>query len=74
MRYWFQNLRSIIFFGMHSPAGAFAEIIFLWLAILATIVVFANVSKLAAWLLLPYVVWVSCAGYLNYQLWQLNKT
>ncbi|MFH2136458.1 MAG: TspO/MBR family protein [Patescibacteria group bacterium] len=64
---------SIIFFGLHSPGGAFLEIIFLWLAILATIISFAKISKPAAWLLLPYILWVSFAAYLNYAIWILNK-
>jgi tryptophan-rich sensory protein len=66
------TLWSIIFFGLHSPGGAFIEIIFLWLAILATIITFAKISKLAAWLLVPYILWVSFAGFLNYLIWVLN--
>lgn len=68
------TLWSIIFFGLHSPGGALIEIIFLWLAILATIIAFAKISKPAAWLLLPYIFWVSFAGYLNYSIWQLNPS
>jgi benzodiazapine receptor len=67
------TLWSIIFFGLHSPAGALVEIVFLWLAILATIIVFAKISKLAAWLLVPYILWVSFAGYLNFMIWALNS-
>ena len=67
------TLWSIIFFGLHSPGSALVEIVFLWLAILATIIVFAKISKPAAWLLLPYILWVSFAGYLNYSIWQLNS-
>ena len=63
---------SIVFFGMRNPGGAFIEIIFLWLAILVTIVGFSKVSKPAAWLLVPYIFWVTFAGYLNYSIWQLN--
>lgn len=66
------TLWSIIFFGLHSPGGAFIEIIFLWLAILATIIAFAKISRPAAWLLLPYILWVSFAAYLNYSIWILN--
>lgn len=66
------TLWSIIFFGLHSPGGALIEIIFLWLAILATIVAFAKISKPAAWLLAPYILWVSFAMYLNYSIWILN--
>lgn len=65
-------LWSIIFFGLHSPGGALIEIVFLWLAILATIIAFAKISRSAAWLLLPYLLWVSFASYLNYSIWMLN--
>ncbi|MFA4999610.1 MAG: TspO/MBR family protein [Parcubacteria group bacterium] len=65
-------LWSIIFFGLHSPIGAFIEIIFLWLAIIITIVSFAKISRTAAWLLVPYILWVSFAGYLNFMIWVLN--
>jgi len=64
---------SIIFFGWHSPGWAFVDIIFLWLAIFATIIAFAKISKPAAWLLVPYILWVSFAGYLNYSIWQLSS-
>lgn len=66
------TLWSIIFFGLHSPAGAFLEIIFLWFAILVTIIFFAKISRAAAWLLAPYILWVSFAAYLNYSIWILN--
>jgi tryptophan-rich sensory protein len=66
------TLWSILFFGVHSPGSAFIEIIFLWLAILATMIAFSKISKAAAWLLLPYIMWVSFAGYLNYLIWSLN--
>jgi len=63
---------SIIFFGLHSPGGALVEIVFLWLAILPTIIAFYKISKPAAWLLVPYILWVSFASYLNYAIWSLN--
>ena len=66
------TLWSIIFFSLRYPGAAFAEIIVLWLAILGTIIAFARISKPAAWLLAPYILWVSFAAYLNYQLWILN--
>jgi tryptophan-rich sensory protein len=65
-------LWSFIFFGLHSPGGALIEIVFLWLAILATIIAFVKISRLAAWLLAPYILWVSFAGYLNWAIWTLN--
>ena len=64
---------SFIFFNRHEIGWAFAEIILLWLFILFTIFAFAKVSKPAAWLLVPYISWVSFAAMLNYTIWQLNK-
>lgn len=66
------TLWSIIFFGLRNPGLAFIELIILWLAILATIITFAKISKPAAWLLIPYILWVSFAGFLNYTIWMLN--
>jgi translocator protein len=65
-------LWSIIFFGLHSPGGALIEIAFLWLVILATLITFYRISKPAAWLLMPYILWVSFAAYLNYSIYVLN--
>ncbi|MEK7083976.1 MAG: TspO/MBR family protein, partial [Patescibacteria group bacterium] len=67
------TLWSIIFFGLHSPGGALIEIVFLWLAILATIIAFYKISRPAAWLLVPYIFWVSFASYLNYSIWRFNN-
>lgn len=64
---------SLIFFDQHQIALALAEIIILWVLILLTIFSFANISKTAAWLLVPYISWVSFAAILNYTIWQLNK-
>jgi tryptophan-rich sensory protein len=66
------TLWSIIFFGLQSPGWAFVEIVFLWLAIGAAIVAFAKISKVAAWLLVPYILWVSFAAYLNFMIFWLN--
>lgn len=66
------TLWSVIFFGFHSPVVALAEIVFLWLVILTTIIAFHKISRPAAYLLLPYILWVSFAGYLNYAIWSLN--
>ncbi len=63
---------SIIFFGLHSPGWALVDIIALWLAIVCTIAVFYKISKPAAYLLLPYILWVSFASYLNCSIWMLN--
>ena len=63
---------SIIFFGLERPGAAFFEIVLLWCAIGATIYVFYPISRTAAYLLIPYIAWVSFAAYLNYSLWMLN--
>lgn len=64
---------SFIFFKHHQIGLAFAEILVLWLMILLTIFSFARINKLAAWLLVPYISWVSFAAILNFTIWQLNK-
>ncbi len=61
-----------IFFGLHRPDLAFFEIVLLWLSIIATIAFFHPVHDGAAWLLLPYLGWVTFAGALNLTLWRLN--
>ncbi len=61
-----------LFFGLRQPGVAFAEILLLWLAILATLLAFRPVSRTAAWLLVPYLAWVSFAAVLNGTLWRLN--
>lgn len=63
---------SIIFFKLQQPGWAFAEIIFMWLMILLTILWFGKISPTPAWLLVPYISWVSFAAILNYSIWQLN--
>jgi benzodiazapine receptor len=61
-----------LFFGLHWPGVAFAEILLLWLAIAATIAAFRPVSRPAMVLLVPYLAWVSFAAVLNFTLWRLN--
>jgi len=63
---------SALFFGLRSPGAAFAEIVALWLLILATIVTFWPISRTAGLLLLPYQAWVTFAAALNFALWRLN--
>jgi benzodiazapine receptor len=63
---------TIIFFGLYSLFGAVIAIVFLWVAILINIVTFGRISKLAGALLIPYILWVSFAGLLNYSVWMLN--
>jgi tryptophan-rich sensory protein len=65
-------LWSWLFFGWHLGAAAFADVLLLWAAIVATLVAFRRVRPLAAWLLAPYLLWVSFASALNFAVWQLN--
>ncbi|WP_062011501.1 TspO/MBR family protein [Aureimonas sp. AU4] len=66
-------LWSWLFFGKHRPDLAFGDIVALWLLVAANIAVFAPVSTFAAWLLVPYLVWVSVALVLNLSVWRLNR-
>jgi tryptophan-rich sensory protein len=61
-----------VFFGLHQMLAALVIILLLWITILATILAFAKWSKLAAYLLVPYLLWVSYATYLNAGYWWLN--
>jgi benzodiazapine receptor len=63
---------SILFFGLRSPLLGLVEIILLWVAILLTILSFFRVSKIAGFLLVPYILWVSFAAILNFSIWRLN--
>jgi translocator protein len=63
---------SIIFFGLKMPFAAFVEIIIMWVFILLTIISFYGISKPAAYLLIPYLLWVSFASVLNFKIWMLN--
>jgi tryptophan-rich sensory protein len=65
-------LWSAAFFGMRSPIAGLVVIIVLWIMILLTVVKFWPVSRNAALLLVPYIIWVSFAAYLNYSLLMLN--
>jgi len=61
-----------LFFGLRAPGLAFAGILLLWLAILATILAFWRAHRPAAALLAPYLAWVTFAAVLNHTLWRLN--
>lgn len=65
-------LWSLLFFGLQSPFYAFIEIIILWIVILVTIIKFYQISRPAAVILLPYIIWVTIAASLNYYVWILN--
>jgi benzodiazapine receptor len=63
---------SAAFFGLHSPLLALVVIVLLWLAIVLTILKFKAVSPLSAYLLIPYLMWVTFASVLNFTIWRLN--
>ncbi len=63
---------TILFFNQHKIGWALIEIICLWLLILLNIFFFARINKWAAWLLVPYISWVSFAALLTYAIWKLN--
>ena len=63
---------SLLYFRLHRPDWALFEVPFLWLSVLALIVVLARFAKTAAWLLAPYLVWVAIAALLNWLTVQLN--
>ena len=65
-------LWSCIFFGLEMPGLAFVEVLFLWLAIAATMVTFWRISTVAGILFAPYLAWVSFASVLNFTIWRLN--
>lgn len=68
----FNTLWSIIFFGFHQLGFALIEIILLWIFIAYLTVRFWQTRPLAGALLIPYLLWVSFATYLNFSLWLLN--
>ena len=62
-----------LFFGLHMLGVALLEMTLLWLVIAACVVVFRPVSKVAAWLFVPYLAWVSFAWALNAGFWLFNR-
>ena len=66
-------LWSFLFFGLQNPFLASIEIILLWLMIYETYKQFKNIDKIAAYLLLPYLAWVSFAAVLTFSIWYLNR-
>ena len=65
-------LWSFIFFYAKQPGWAFVDIIAMWVMILLTIISFGKISSTAAWLMVPYICWVSFATLLNFYIWKLN--
>jgi len=63
---------SYLFFGLNKPLWAFIEILVLLVFIIITTFYFFKVNKLSGYLLIPYILWVSFASFLNYSIWRLN--
>ena len=66
------SIWSFLFFKLHSPLAGLIEIILLWLSILFWILKTYPISKPAAWISIPYLLWVSFASLLNFWIWKLN--
>lgn len=73
MQFVLNLLWSFIFFNFQQVGFAFIEIIILWIFILLTIRAFYSIDKRAAYLLIPYLCWVSFATVLNGTIWWLNR-
>jgi len=63
---------SLVFFRLQSPGGAFGVIVVLWVMVVILIGLFWRLSRPASVLLLPYLLWVTFASYLNAGIWYLN--
>ena len=63
---------SVLFFGLSRVGAAMVCLVALWLGIAATAAAFRKVDRLAAWLIVPYVVWVAFAAVLSFSIWLLN--
>lgn len=66
-------LWSVLFFGLQNPMLALIEIVLLWLMIYETFVQFNKVNKIAGYLFIPYILWVTFALVLNASIWWLNR-
>jgi tryptophan-rich sensory protein len=63
---------SLLFFRLQRPDWALIEVVPFWLSVLAMMIVLGRSARIAGWLLLPYLIWVGFAGYLNWVIVQLN--
>ena len=66
-------LWSFLFFGLKNPLIALIEIILLLLVIYETYIIFTKINKIAGYLFIPYLLWVSFATILNASIWWLNR-
>jgi len=72
LQLFLNTLWSILFFGLHAVGLAFIEIVVLWTAIFKNIIEFGKINKLASYLLIPYIAWVTFAAVLNFAILLLN--
>lgn len=63
---------SFLFFYCESPSWALLDIIVMWVLIVMNIFSFGKISSFAAWMLVPYISWVSFAMLLNFAIWRMN--
>ena len=70
---FFHMLWTPLFFNLRRPDWALIEVVFLWLSVAALIIGLAPYSSQASWLLVPYLLWVSFAGYLTLKIVRLNR-
>ena len=70
---FFNFLWSIVFFNFQARLLSFIILIILWVLIIMMIILFNKVSKVAAKLQIPYLLWVTFAGYLNFMVYYLNR-
>lgn len=63
---------SLIFFNTNAFGFAFAWLLLLWVLVALMILAFRKVDPIAGWLQIPYLIWLTFAAYLNYQVWMLN--
>ena len=64
---------SLLFFGWRNPLAGLVDIVLLWIAIAITLVWFWRVDRVAGWLFVPYLAWVTFASALNFTIWRLNR-
>ena len=69
----FNAIWSVLFFGFKSYLFSFIWLVLLWFMILIMIIRFYRIKPLAGLIQIPYLLWVTFAGYLNFMVWQLNR-
>ena len=72
LQLFFNLFWSYIFFGMQNYLFAFIWLLILWVLVIVTTVLFYRIEKTAGYLLIPYVLWVTFAAYLNFAIYLMN--